>query len=179
MNLRIYRYAKAEELSDSHKVLAWFLTQMFREAGENQVITLDMYDFKYLYRNMSGTQIDMEQLNESAMGRMFAFADLGPRMAVSIRQEAIAKRYTGRKLGVEKFTITDDTAIKVGIYLHAALNFMDNWFTDEDFNIFAEHEYKGRFAPEAKKTRSIHDRFYFENLLSNPRNAGRRENENG
>lgn len=172
MNLQIYRHAEAENLSDSHKVLAWFLTQMFRETGEDKVLTLDQYDFQYLYRGQCHAKIHMDELNESAISKMFAFADLGQRTAISIRQAVIAKRYKGRRLGVKKYTIKDDNAIKVAIYLHAALNFMDNWFTDEDFDVFAEVDYKGRFAPYSKKHYPIHDRFYFENLLSNPRNRG-------
>ena len=172
MQLYIYIKAKAEELNDQERVLAWFLSMMFREVGEDQTLTLDTYDFQYMLNGFSGGRLNIEEVNESPIGTMFVFANLGPRVAIRIRDEAFKKRYANRKLGVKKYSIEDELAIRVAVYLHAALNFMGNWFTEDDFNIFAEQPYLGRFTPGSKETFTLQERFNFENMLSNPRNAG-------
>lgn len=172
MQLYIYIKAKPENLTDEEKVLAWFLTMMFREAGEEQVLTLDEHDFKYMLKGFSGGRLNMEELAEEPISEMFAFANLGQRIAVKIKDEAFRKRYANRKLGVRKYRIEDEGAIRVAVYLHAALNFMPNWFTEEDYNIFAKQPYHGRFTPGSKDTFTLQERFNFENMMSNPRNAG-------
>lgn len=179
MDLYIYKKAEAENLSDQHKVLLWFLTLMFRDVGEDQVLTLDIYDFKYMYATDSSVGINIEDLNESPLGTIFSYANLGPRMAIRVRDEVQAKIYKNRKLGVTKYTIEDEIARMTAVYLHAALNFMDSWYTDDDFNIFSDLEYKGRFTPHSKKTRKIQDRLTYENMVGSNRLKKVRKVKNG
>lgn len=167
MRLYIYKRTQPDTLTDTHKVLAWFLTHIFRDAGEDQVITIDAHDFTYMYHGKSSIKLNVEQLNEGPLGKMFSFMLFGPRVGVKIRSDVYTLEKTKpgphSKIGVKKYYVEDEQACRTAAYLHAALNFMPNWYMDPEKSIFEIQEYNGRFAPYSERTQL--ERFTFENLI--------------
>lgn len=183
MKLYIFRQANADELSDTHKVFAWFLTMIYRDVGINEVVTIDWRDFQYLYYGTSGRRLLMDDIAEEPLSKIFHFANLGPRIAIKIKDEAIQryKKMQGKKtgkMGVTPHYVTEEGPCRVAAYLHAALNFMPNWYMDPDVNIFDDITYKGRFTPDAKQHRTIQEVFAFENMVDYNRHGKRGTGKN-
>lgn len=165
MKIYIYKKIDHENLTDQHKVLGWFLTMMFREAGERETLTMDEYDFKVLFFGDPYHKVDMDIVSQSGLGKFFSFANIGPRIVIQIKPYMRSKN-TNRKAkeGCDKIKIYDELAIKMAIYLHAAVNLMDHWFMDDDINIF-HYDDNSRFGRGARNKWTQHERFSFENIM--------------
>jgi len=164
MKLFCYNKIDRDTLTDQETLCLWFLTIMFRSAGEDQVITIDKYDFVIIFAGDPRRKVNIEELVKHPLAKMFTFADLGPRYAISINEDIIAKRYANRMLGATAIHIHDETAVKIGIYLHAALNLMDDWFMGEEINIFTDIRVS-RFGRSNREKYMMHDRFSVENIM--------------
>ena len=171
MKLYVYRRCEAENLSDTHKVAAWFLTQMFRDAGEDSTLTIDTNDFNHMYFGKVGLKLKVEKLNRGPLSKVFVFAIYGPRVAVRIHPHIlkIEKSRVGvhASMAADVTYLEEDHAIRIATYLHAALNFMDSWYMKEGESIFKPEDYNGKFKPYSKRKNA--DSFSFDNLsgLSN------------
>lgn len=164
MKLFCYKKVNTEELTDQETLFLWFLTTMFREAGEEEILTIDKYDFVVMFAGDPRRKVKIEELVEHPLAKMFKFADLGPRYAVSIKEEILAKRYANRKLGCKATHIQEEIPLKIAIYLHAALNLMDDWFMGEEINIFTDIRVS-RFGKSNRQRFGMQDRFSVENII--------------
>lgn len=169
--MKIYTYKKIdiENLNDHEKVLAFFLTMMFRKIeSERMVLTINAKDLaNILYGGRTGEMIRSAKLNqESALGKFFSFAVLGNRVAIRIKDEMFNSYKWDRRLGTIRTSIEQESAIRMCIYLHATLQHMREWFTDDDFNIFYDDDQiETRFAPDAAEHFGIHEQFRARNIF--------------
>jgi len=176
MILKVYKVALSKGMSDNEALFSWFLTCMFRHLGEHDTLTMHRTDIQYILFNTTCVKFTLEKIQEGPLSKAFLFIDLGDRIAIRLRQDVLDKKYNGRRLGVLKTEIVDEYAMKLGIYLHAALNFIDSIVSESDSPFEPVDHESSRFGKGPTTTYSVQDRFSVENMLGDPLNKRNRKN---